>query len=184
MARRKPLDAFTQGWIDLNRRLAAGDPAAAELLAKVCASPADVEAFGNLARLAEARYLATICGEDLVKRAFIETKLKALRAELAGPAPQPLETLLAERIVVCHLQAHYADTYAPDPGDKAPALADFTQRWQSRCHTRLLNAIKTLAQVRRLLQPMPSTFDFATQALPEGPPQRRSSRTAAESVAN
>ncbi len=60
-----------------------------------------------------------------------------------------------ERIVACWLQVAYADHHAARFEQQGGRFVqgEYWQRQQDRAHRRYLSAIRTLAQVRRLLQP-------------------------------
>lgn len=93
-------------------------------------------------------------GGDAVAREAIEKKLTALRSQIAGPSPSPLEVLLVDRIVICWLQMAHADALcAQRIGRGSPAMEEQRERRQDRIHRRFLSAFKALAQVRRLLGP-------------------------------
>ena len=59
---------------------------------------------GNLVRQAEQALIRGAVGANLSFREALIRKLDLLCAELAGPAPTPLEQLLAERVAACWLQ--------------------------------------------------------------------------------
>ena len=104
---------------------------------------------GNLAREAEREFVHSIAGEDLAVWEALTRKLELLRAELAGPAPTPVERLLVERVVACWLQVQDADLrYARAAGLSGQRLDDY-QRRMDRAHRRYLSAIKTLASNSR-----------------------------------
>jgi len=66
----------------------------------------------------------------------------------------PLEQLLVDRVVACWLQVQYADAiYAQNArkGEVTWTDGDYYQRCQDRAHRGYLWAIRSLAQVRRLL---------------------------------
>jgi hypothetical protein len=94
---------------------------------------------------AERRLIAATYGSDLVARETIPRKLEALRKELGGSSPTPLEKLLVARIVTCWLQVQHADlVYSRN------IQSEFAQKRLDRVHGRYLSAIKTLAEVRHL----------------------------------
>ena len=57
----------------------------------------------NLGNLAEATLIRRMAGGEkhLVVREVLERRLAAMKAEIAGPDPSPLEKLLADRIAFC-----------------------------------------------------------------------------------
>src|SRR4051794_36738638 len=73
------------------------------------ADPSLWETYGDLAVQAQAAWLDLLAGKNLLLSEAVQQKLGALRAELGGPSPSPLERLLVERVVACWLQLHYAD---------------------------------------------------------------------------
>ena len=74
--------------------------------------------------------------------------------ELAGHAPTPVEALLVDRIIVCWMHLHYAETiYVQNMQDYSLTQAAFHQHRITAAHNRYLSAIRTLAQVRRLQAP-------------------------------
>jgi hypothetical protein len=82
----------------------------------------------------------------------LRRKLTALKAELGGKTP--LEKLLAERVVAGWLNVYYIDAlYAERLNDVTAEQSEYFQRRQERAHRLYLSAIRTLAQVRRLLVP-------------------------------
>jgi hypothetical protein len=145
----------------LVKRAERGDESALpELRAALDENPWIWQRYGDLARQSQAAWLQLIAGPNLLLRESVERKAEQLRAELAGPGPSPLERLLVERVIACWLQTQYADAaYAqlqnPSPGQHTAAL-----KRQAGSHQRYLHSIKTLATVRKLLTPTPSTLEL------------------------
>jgi len=74
-----------------------------------------------------------------------------MKNDVAGPDATPLDRLLGERIALCWLQAKYAEAiYAKRMASLTLDQGEYLQKRQDRAHWRLLTAIKTLAQVRKL----------------------------------
>ncbi len=70
--------------------------------------------------------------------------------------PAGQERLRPSRVALCWLQAKHADASYAERNRKGTVSleqSDYIQRRQDRAHRRYLSAIKTLAQVRRLLGP-------------------------------
>ena len=113
------------------------------------------EQVGNLALQAERSLIRIAAGKNELTYEATERKVQALRDELAGPSPTPLERMLADRIVACWLQVNQAERtcvgFFHDGGSMAEA--EYHQRRLDGAHRRYLSAIRTLAQVRRLLGP-------------------------------
>jgi len=90
----------------------------------------------------------------------------ALRRELEGPAPTPIERLLVSRIVLCWLHLYCVEAIYGHAVEQGLSIAqhDFHQRRLSLVQSRYLAAIRTLAQVRRL--PVPNVqVNIAEQQL-------------------
>ena len=108
-------------------------------------------AYGDLAAHARSAWVNLISGPDLGLGEALSRRAAELRAELAGPAPTPIEALLAERAVACWLQVGYADAAAAQAGEVSLRQAAFAQQRQDAAHRRYLSALGALATIRRLL---------------------------------
>ena len=110
---------------------------------------------GDLARIVEAGWLKRMGGNDELFKESVSRHLRAMRKELCGPAPSPLEHLLVDRIGVCWLALHYAEAiYAQTGGDMTFKQGEYYQDRIDRSQKRYLAAIKALAQIRRIQLPM------------------------------
>ena len=90
----------------------------------------------------------------LFTQELLRREAQAMTRKLAGPAPTPVEALLVDRIVVCWMHLHYAETsYVQNMQDYSLTQAAFCQHRITAAHNRYLSAIRTLAQVRRLQAP-------------------------------
>jgi len=132
------------------------------------ASAALIEAYNTVPRLwervaglqgnAERSWLDLMVPPE-TGRAFtregIRRELERVRADAAGPAPSPLERVLADRVALCWIAAMHADTqYAQRLADGMTwADSEYHQRRCERAQRQLLKAVQTLAMVRRLLTP-------------------------------
>src|SRR4051812_8117097 len=67
---------------------------------------------GDLAAHAERAWIALAAGPDLLLREALGRRLTALKADLAGTNPTPLERLLVDRVAATWLQVAYADAAA------------------------------------------------------------------------
>jgi len=96
--------------------------------------------------------IETYAGEDSpVVRETLPHTLEALRVELGGGYPSPLERLLVERIAATWLQLHYFETlYAQNISNPTIVQSEFHQKRIDRAHRRHLSAVKTLAQIRKM----------------------------------
>jgi hypothetical protein len=138
------------------RRARSGDATALPAVRRMLDDPDAVDRLGgNLASQAEHALIRSTMDDNLSAREATHRKLALLRAELAGPAPPPLERLLVERVVACWLQLHVSDIHlAQQSGSLTMAQAEYHSRNRDRAHNRYLSAIKTLALVRRLARPV------------------------------
>ncbi|MDP9356833.1 MAG: hypothetical protein M3R02_16380 [Chloroflexota bacterium] len=131
----------------------AGDPSAlADLRSLLEDHPQLWEGVGNLAREAELTLVRLVAGPNTVTKEALRRKLDALRQEVAGPAPSPLERLLADRVVLGWLGLAVADGQYHRSLVQGLSQSDdeFHQRRVERAQRRYLAAVKALAQVRRL----------------------------------
>jgi hypothetical protein len=105
---------------------------------------------GTLISEVERAWVQVLTREDLVAQEILLRQLQALKSELAGLQPTPLEQLLVERIAVCWLQVQQADLWSARQGIQR---ATWIEQRQDRAQARFLAAVKSLAQVRKLLRP-------------------------------
>lgn len=116
--------------------------------------PALADDLGNLARIALSAWLDRTAGTQLGFRAALGRKAELLRDDMTQPSDGPLEALLVERITVCWLHLWYAEgIYARKMETLEGEWSEHYQRRIDRAQRRYLQAIRTLAQVRRLAVP-------------------------------
>ena len=118
-------------------------------------NPAIWREFGDMAVLLKDNLIAGMVGKDLFLRETMMRSADESVRELAGENPTPLEQLLARRIVIDGLYLHKVESLELH-ASKEPRYshdAEASQRRIARAHKRYLHAIKTLAQVRKLLGP-------------------------------
>jgi hypothetical protein len=131
----------------------AGDPAAlAELREVLDTAPQLWKEVGNLGRKAELDLVRMAAGTNPVVKDAIDRKLDALRHEVAGPHPSPLERLLADRVAIGWLSLTVAEGTYHQALERGLNQSDdtFHQQRIERAQRRYLAAIKALAQVRKL----------------------------------
>ncbi len=109
---------------------------------------------GDLARKAQQTLIAKFAGKNLLAKEVLTRKVEALHAELAGPAPTPLERLLVQRVVACWLHLHHLEQLYAEKESMALAHATYFQRSLTAAQKRYLAAIKALAVVRKLAVPV------------------------------
>lgn len=139
----------------LAERARKGDREAANALLRVLEGDPDRLirlGHGNLDVLAEECLSMRELGDNLIARDAIEARLKRLRAELAGPAPTPLERLLVDRVAMTWFQLQMLELVTPTSG-KSDGWALRIDRRRDQAHRRFLSSLKALAQVRRLELP-------------------------------
>jgi hypothetical protein len=124
--------------------------------------------YGDLAAHAEASLILLAAGSNLLLAESLQRKLKALKDELGGESPSPLNRLLIERVTATWLQVSYFDGLLTQAKGASEAQAKMLQRQQDAAHRRHLTAVKTLATVRKLLKPTPSTLELLRYPLGEG----------------
>ena len=97
----------------LMQRAEQGDATAlAQVRERFDAVPAVWDELGNLAVQTQRQWIRLTTGGNALMDEAVRKASDHLRSELLGPQPSPLERLLAERIVACHLQVHFADQQA------------------------------------------------------------------------
>ena len=119
--------------------------------------PALWKHYGDLAAQAEAAWADLAAGTDLHLRECLLRRAEALREELAGPAPSPVERLLVERVVACWMQMAYFDALeAQSLGTEAkPRLAAYRAKRQEQAHRMYLTSLAALTTLRKLLPTSP-----------------------------
>ena len=126
--------------------------------------PGLTEVFADLALEAERSLVRYMSGEDLLVREALPRRLAAMRRELAGPHPSPLEGLLVERVAATWLQLRLFEAhYAKNLGNLRIDQGEYHQRRLDRLNRRHLSAIRALAQVRRLLKASVTQINIAGQ---------------------
>jgi hypothetical protein len=153
----RDLEAETARLTALQRRAQDGDAGAlAELRKALDADPGWWQQTGNVAWQAENAWLKAYAGKDELAKEATARKLQAMRRELCGPSPSPLERLLVSRITLTwltlyHAEALYAWRMASADGISFD-LGTHMQERVDRCQKRYLAAIKALATLRKLEQ--------------------------------
>src|SRR5262249_30202665 len=70
------------------------------------------------------------------RRVALRMKVGRVERDLAGPAPSPIERVLAERVAVCYLDSYHCDLLAGSNSNMFSG--DYYQRWQDRAQRRYL----------------------------------------------
>ena len=88
--------------------------------------------------------------DDPSVRRRIRDEAEAIRNDLLGDDPTPLERLLVDRICITWLEVQYCDFNYGVRRDLSVAQSENAGRYQDRVQRRHLAACKALAQVRKL----------------------------------
>ena len=147
-------------------RAGGGDQAALPRLRALLDETEMWRRLGDLAAHAELTWIGHVSGTDLGLREMLARKLGALKAELGGPAPSPLERLLIDRIAINWLIVGHADLEAAGTKDGDPRRADLALKRQTQAELRYATAIKALAAIRRLLPTTASPTGAGAAARP------------------
>ena len=122
--------------------------------------------IGDLSRQVEHSVINSISGDDLITQETIPRHLSDMRRELAGDNPSPMESLLVERIVACWLQLQYYEVlYAQNFRQLSLRQSESQQKRIDQAHRRYLSAIRTLAQVRKLVKPSVAQINIAEKQI-------------------
>jgi hypothetical protein len=131
-----------------------------ELREHLSARPELWQQYGDLALQAECALVELAAGRNFFAAETMLHRLAAMKKELAGPSPSPIEKLLAARITSCYLQTAYYDGLIAQNRNLTPGQASVLLQQQNAAHARYLTALKALATVRKLLKPSPSTLEL------------------------
>ena len=139
----------------LTKRVEEGEEGAMPALRELLDENPDLAwRLANFARAAEnvlIGELITKGGEHPITEEALRRQLAAMREEIAGEDPSPLEKLLAERVVATWMQVQIFDSFCASDLRKAYTReADYHQRCLDRAHRRHLSSIRALAQLRKL----------------------------------
>jgi hypothetical protein len=109
--------------------------------------------YGDLAARAREVWVRMAAGDNLLLRESLERRLAELEAELQPEGASPLEGILIGRVVASWLQVAHADLVASQSDSAAPAVQAQAVRNQGSAQRRLLEAVRQLTTVRKLLRP-------------------------------
>lgn len=139
----------------LIQRASSGDKAALpELRAMLDAHPEVALAEGNLVRIAHLAMVEAVAESDTVLPEVLARRVAQMQADLEGPHPTALESLLCERITTCWLAVYLLDAarIETDDGQRPPEnIIEQHERMKHRAHKRYIEATLALAKIRRLL---------------------------------
>jgi hypothetical protein len=163
------LQAERDALAQLLKRAEQGDRSVLPKLREALDANAEIwQRYGDLAGQAQAALVTLAAGPNVLLAESLLRKLKALKDELCDGSPSPLERLLVERVVMTWLQTAYFDGLAAQSAGAAEARLKLIPQQQDAAARRHLAALKTLAVVRKLLKPTPSTLELLRYPVGEG----------------
>jgi hypothetical protein len=166
-------------------RAKGGDAGAVPRLRELMAQfPVLAGHFGDLGKQAETAWVALAAGSDLCLKETLLAHAVAMRAELGGASPSPVERLLVERVIVTWLQVNFfvsIEAQAVGAGE-SPKVGLYRARRQELANRAHLAALASLAMMRRLL-PGPAIEVAARAEATETPAPRKAGRRAGVPVA-
>jgi hypothetical protein len=104
----------------------------------------------RLVSLVEQGWLDKISDKNLLLSQSIRRQVEAMKKDLAGASPTPLEQLLSERIVAAWLAVQHADLSDSTNDPSGSKVAEMRLKRVESASRRFLAATKALAVVRRL----------------------------------
>jgi hypothetical protein len=130
------------------------EEALAQLEATLEQTPEIARRFGNLNIMVQEGFIERTASNSPFRQKSLTVTLMNMREDLAGANPSPLEQLGAERVASCWLQLHYAELlYNQELPNLTLEQDAHHQKRLDRLHRRYLSAMRSLAQVRKLLRP-------------------------------
>lgn len=131
----------------------AGDASALPMLGEMFeADPATMLAVANVSMAYQIQEgaVSRIAGGCLFTREALPRQVEAMRRELAGPRPSPIERLLADRAALSWLDTLDWDMRNSRSEGLTAPQEEHLDRMRGRAIRRLLAALKALAQVRKI----------------------------------
>ena len=114
--------------------------------------PELVTHYGSLTLQVQENWLQLVAGKDLLLSETMRRHLDAMRNELVGANPNPLDKLLVDRILATHVQVLYFEAVeTTDPTAENMRVARYRMDRRNQAHRQFLSAVKMLATVRNLV---------------------------------
>jgi hypothetical protein len=135
------------------------------------AHPDWADLWGDPGRLALDDALERLDKKNAAIGAATRHKLDALRKQLAGDDPTPIEQLLAERCVQTWYYLGHAEYLYATNDQQTYRQLEYMERRIDRAHRRFVQSLKALADVRRLGLPAMAVQVNIAQAAPGEPAQ-------------
>ncbi len=154
-----------QTFIELYHKAEAGDGDALKQLTPHLADKVEalIEAVGLTTQVRSAITRRIGKHTRLVTQHVWQEESKLLAKTIAGPAPSPLEALLAEQVSITYMALRMAEFALEATGETSFKDAYWLQSRVDSANSRFLAAIRTLAQVRRLQIPNLLQVNIAEQ---------------------
>jgi hypothetical protein len=151
---------------DLVSRITAGDESAREELRAFLAARPLILEVAHVRRRTEEAWLDLASGGDPVRREALIVRLTAMRSDLLGPSPQPIEHLLVDLIVLAWLETQLSSLWEAGSFDKdcSQVQRKYLEQRVRQAHRRMAMGTKHLALVRRLLGPVEEAYDPTMEA--------------------
>lgn len=151
-AQTKPADQSMAELQELVERARAGDAEVLPALRHLLESQPEIwQQCADLGGAVVRRWIEHLSFAEPLVAESLALKVRVMKAEIGGPDPTPLETLLVDRIVVAWLQVQQVDGLAPQLGGLPPKMAALVIQRQKHADRKFSAAVQTLAIVRRLL---------------------------------
>jgi hypothetical protein len=90
-------------------------------------------------------------------RQFMVAEMRQMKADLEGPSPTPLESMLVDTLVTCWIHMNYLERcIALCHLDERPSASqlDNLGKWLDRAHRRYIQSVKVLTLVKRIDLPV------------------------------
>jgi hypothetical protein len=158
LPKKEPDIETKEGRVEIMNRGAKGDKSILPLLTKLFDRDKGrggslVEMYGNIYKLALQATVRYTAGNDLTLQEAMRRKIEAVRDEVAGFNPTPLERILSERVALTWYDANEMDCRFLDSGGVSFKDAAYREDRRDRANRRFLAACRALATVRKLSQP-------------------------------
>jgi len=123
--------------------------------------------YGDLGRQAQRILVEMAGGKDLLLKECVIRHAEALKEDLAGAAPSPLEKVLVERAVACWLRIQYLDALEHQaPAGESIKITEFRMRQQQQAHRHFMETVKMLSTVRKAV-PKVVKVEMSREPAPE-----------------
>ena len=114
--------------------------------------PELVSQYGSLTLQVQETWLQLIAGEGPPTIRNHAAPPGAMRTELAGPNPSPLDKILVDRVLATHVEVLYFEGIeTTDPTAENMRVARYRIDRREQAHRQFLSAVKMLATVRNLV---------------------------------